>query len=185
MTWKGAPSNHGIGNCNDNGRLLFEFFTECQHAITNTIFQQKDRLNTTWMHPWSKHWNPLDYVHIRLRDLKNVLYMRVLPIAKCCTNHIFVRCKIKLQFKASHKKKGNYVKKLNVGSLLREDVKAKFQADLLQNLIISPCKDVPTPDTLWDNLMSAILKTSADVFRHTKKKIGIGLMKMKKKFQTC
>ncbi|KAJ7427538.1 craniofacial development protein 2-like protein [Willisornis vidua] len=53
--WKGVLSKHGFQNCNNNGRLLLEFCAEQQFTITNTIFQQKDSLKTTWMHPQSKH----------------------------------------------------------------------------------------------------------------------------------
>ena len=59
--------------------------------------------------------------------------------------------------------------KLNVGSLCRDDVKVMFQADIQQKLIISPCNDDPNPDTLWDDLKSAILKTIADVLGYTNK----------------
>ena len=45
----------GLWNCNDNGRLLPEFCTEQQLLITNILFQQRDRLKTTWMHPRSLH----------------------------------------------------------------------------------------------------------------------------------
>ena len=39
--WKGVRvlGKHGIGNCNDNGHLLLEFFAELQITITNTIFE--------------------------------------------------------------------------------------------------------------------------------------------------
>ena len=47
-------------------------------------------------------------------------------------------------------------------------MKAKYQVDLQQKLIISPCNDDPTPDTLWGNLKSAIMKTSAEVLGYTK-----------------
>ena len=38
-TWKGILGRHGVGNCNDNKRLLLEFCTEQQLVITNIIFQ--------------------------------------------------------------------------------------------------------------------------------------------------
>ncbi|CAI9715341.1 Hypothetical predicted protein [Octopus vulgaris] len=146
--WKEFLGRHGIGGCNDNGLLLLEFCTEHQLAITNTIFQQKDRLKTTWMHPRSKHWHLLDYVLVRQRDLKDVLHTRVMPRAECHTDHRLVGCKLKLQFKPKPKKKSNPIKKLNVDSLCREEVKIKFQVNLQQRLDESPCTDDTTIDTL-------------------------------------
>ena len=54
-----------------------------------------------------------------------------------------------------------------VGSLCLEEVKAMFQAVSQQKLIISPCIDDPTPNTMWDNLKSGKQKTSADVLEGT------------------
>ncbi|KAJ7425365.1 craniofacial development protein 2-like protein [Willisornis vidua] len=48
--WKRVLGKRGVGNCNDNGRLLREFCAEQQLTITNTIFQQKDSLKAAWMH---------------------------------------------------------------------------------------------------------------------------------------
>ena len=65
QAWQGVLGRHGVGNCNDNGRLLLELCAEHQLVITNTTFQQKDSPKTTWMHPRSKHWHLLDYVLVR------------------------------------------------------------------------------------------------------------------------
>ena len=103
---KGILGRHGVGNCNNNGRLLLEFCMEQQLVITNTIFQQKDSLKTTWMHPRSKHWHLIDYVLARQRDLKDILHTRVMPSAECHTDHRLVHCKLKLHFKPKPRKGG-------------------------------------------------------------------------------
>ena len=117
VTWKGILGRHGVGNCKDNGRLLLEFCTEQQLVITNTIFQQKDSLKTTWMHPRSKHWHLIDYVLARQRDLKDIRHTRVMPSAECHTDHRLVRCKLKLHFKPKPRKGGPPKKKFKLSKL--------------------------------------------------------------------
>uniref|UniRef100_A0A0L8FII4 Endonuclease/exonuclease/phosphatase domain-containing protein n=1 Tax=Octopus bimaculoides TaxID=37653 RepID=A0A0L8FII4_OCTBM len=158
--WKGLFGRH---RC-----LLLEFCTEHQLAITNKTYQQKDCLKTTSRHPRSKHWHLLDYVLVRQWDLKDVLHTRVMPSAECHTDHRLVCCKPKLQLKPKPKKKGNTVKKLSIGSLCQEEMKVKFQAELQKKLDESPRTDDTTTDILWENLKSAILKTSEEVLGHTK-----------------
>lgn len=92
---KGVLGRRGIGNCNDNGRLLLEVCRE--HQFTNVTFQQRDSLKTTWMHPRSKQWHLLDYVLVRQRDQKDALHTTLMPTTECQTDHRLVRCKLKLQ----------------------------------------------------------------------------------------
>ena len=78
-TWPGVLGRHGIGNCNDNGLLLIELCAEHALAITNTVFQKKARLKTTWRQPHSKDWHLLDYIVARQKDAKDVQHTRVIP----------------------------------------------------------------------------------------------------------
>ena len=77
--------------------------------ITNTVFQQRNQLKATWMHPRSKHWHLLDYVIVRRSDRLDVH----LTGAECWTDHRLVRSTVRLEIRPpvrKHKPK----KKLNV-----------------------------------------------------------------------
>ena len=110
--WKRVIGKHGVGNCNDNWRLLFEFSVELQLSILNTIFQQRGSLKTTWMHPRSKHWHLLDYVLVRQRGLKDALHTRVMLSAEYQTDHRLVRCMLRLYLKFKPRRGGAPCKKV-------------------------------------------------------------------------
>ncbi|XP_063615913.1 uncharacterized protein LOC134789136 [Penaeus indicus] len=159
--WKGVLGRHGVGNCTDNGRLLLEFCTEQQLVITNTIFQQKDRLKTTWMHPRSKHWHLIDYILVR---------QKVMPSAECRTDHRLVRCQFRMHLTPKPRKGGPPTKKFDLKKLQSAEVKADFQAGLQSKLEIIDCPEDPSPETLWDQLKTAILQTSEEVLGFTTKR---------------
>ena len=141
--WKGVLGRHGIGNCNDNGRLLLEFCSEHQLVITNTLFQQKDWFKATWRHPRSKHWHLLNYVLTQQHDTRDVLHARVMPSADCYTNHRLIRCKVAFTFKSQLKNKGPQTKKLQVHKFRDPKVKTNFQVMLEKRL---HCVTVAVPE---------------------------------------
>ena len=164
-SWKGVLGRHGVGNYNDNGRLLLELCTEEQFVITNTIFYQKDGLKTTWIHPQSKHWILIDYVLVYKHDLKDIIHTKVMPSAECHTDHRLVHCKLRLHFKPEQPKK-----KFNLNKLQLADVRDDFQAGLPSKFENSDCQEDTSPESLWEQLKSAILQTSEEVPRFTTKK---------------
>ena len=168
--WKGVLGKHGVGNCNDNGRLLLEFCAELEFTITNTIFQQKNSLKTTWMHHRSKHWHLIDYVLVCQRDLKDVSHTRVMPSAECHTDHRLVRCKLSLHFKPQAKTRGAPQRKLKISSLQSAEVKADFQANLQSRLDDPNSSTDLSPEEFWEHLKSSIQQSSEEVLGFSTKK---------------
>ena len=84
--WKGVLGRYGLGNCNNNGRLLLQFGSQHQLTITNTLLQQQDPFKTTWRLPRSKHWHLLDYilVHQRCRAHQSHAQRRLLHRPQTC-----------------------------------------------------------------------------------------------------
>ncbi|GFS23812.1 hypothetical protein ElyMa_005142200 [Elysia marginata] len=107
-----------------------------------------------------------------------------MPSAECSNDHRLVRCKLNLQFKPKSKGKGKPLKKINVSKLSTEENLATFQAHLEKNLNALPDLDNPTPENIWDNLKSSILKSSEVTLGYTKMLPDTGLMKITKKFRT-
>ena len=168
--WKGVLGKHGVGNCNENGRLLLEVCAEKQFTITNTIFQQKNSVKTTWMHPRSKNWHLIDYVLVRQRDIQDVCHTRVMPSAECYTDHRLVRCKLRLLFKPKPRKGGPPKKKFKVGCFQSAERTADFQAGLQLRLVDSSCQVDPPLETLWVHLKTAISQTAEEVLGYTTRK---------------
>ena len=166
--WQGVIGKHGVGNRNESGLLLLEFCTELQLSITNTLFQQKNSLKTSWMHPRSKHWHLIDYILVRQRDVRDVLHTRVMPSAECHTDHRLVRCKVALQFKPTVRKGSIRQKKFRLDALRSETVRAEYQSNLQAKLV--DLNHLVDPSTLWNELKTAILQTSSEVLGYTRKK---------------
>ncbi|KAJ4927753.1 hypothetical protein JOQ06_015555 [Pogonophryne albipinna] len=90
--WRGTLGREGVGNTNSNGILLLTKCSEHNLVITNTLFRQKTKFKTSWMHPRSKLWHLIDYVIVRSKDRRDVLNTRAMTSADdCWTDHRLIR----------------------------------------------------------------------------------------------
>ena len=72
QAWQNAIGKHGVRKCNSNGLLLLRMCAPHDLAITNTMFRPPTHNKTSWMHPRSRHWHPIDYVITRAKDRRDV-----------------------------------------------------------------------------------------------------------------
>ena len=56
-------------------------------------------LETTRMHPRSKHWHLIDYIITRQQDMKDILITRVLRGPECWTNHCLLRSLVRFNIR--------------------------------------------------------------------------------------
>ena len=83
QAWEKVIGRHGIGKENSNSTRLLSLCTAHKLVITNTMFQQRDSRKVSWMHPRSRHWNLLDCVIVRQRDIADVNLTRSLRGSTC------------------------------------------------------------------------------------------------------
>ena len=103
-------------------------------------------------------------------DLKDIIHTKVMPSTECHTNHHLMRCKLRLHFKPKRRKGSFPKKKFNLNKLQSAKVKTDFQVGLQSKFENSECPDDTSPETLWDQLESAILQTSEEFLGFTTKK---------------
>lgn len=146
VAWKRVLGRHDIGKYKDNGT-----FCSSSALRTNAASQtQSSTKKISWTQPGCTIGPSIvTFRSTCLRDLKWVLHTRVMPSAKCLTDYYLVCCKLKLQSKPKPKTKSDPV----VECLFLDEAKAKFQAALERKLFVDS-----TPDIMWKNLKSVILK---------------------------
>ena len=131
LNWEDVIGRHGVGRENSNGTLLLSLCSRKNLIITNTLFQQKNRHKTTWMHPGTKQWHMIDYVITRQRDVRDVLHTRAMCGSCTWSDHRLVKCKLSLIIRSSrHRSRLKPAKKLNLDRLQSVECRAALQAKL-------------------------------------------------------
>lgn len=102
---------------------LLQVCVELDLFIASTMFRQKDKFKTTWMHPGSKQWHLINYVLVRRGDVQHLRQVRAKSGADCRTEHRLVRAKAYFVIKPRVRAKGVILpKRLNVGRIKDENV---------------------------------------------------------------
>ncbi|XP_042591969.1 uncharacterized protein LOC109084930 [Cyprinus carpio] len=163
MVWSKVIGQHGVGKMNRNGLRLLSLCAEHQLVITNTIFQMKNRLKTTWQHPRSKHWHLLDYVIVRQKDRRDVLTTRVMRGAECWTDHLMVRSKLLMSIQPRVPRRAPN-KKLNCTALNNLTIKDNLRWLLAENLNM-----IPEESADWPALRQAIHNAASEALGQSRK----------------
>lgn len=161
--WKGVLGRHGIGQANSNGMRLLTLCSEHNLTITNTIFQQKTKYKTSWMHPRSKHWHLIDYVIVRRCDIKDVLMCRAMRGAECWTDHRMIMAKVHMSVRPPIRKHGASGRRLDCARLKDTSTRNEFRCSLAEKLeelelILSGGNDT---DQQWTTISSALHEAAA------------------------
>lgn len=169
LTWNGVIGKDGIGNCNDNGRLLLSTCTEHGLTVTNTLFRQRDRQKTSWRHPRSAHWHLIDYIIVKQKDKKDVFITKAVTGSDACwTDHRLIMSKINFNIAYKHRKsKKKTHAKFNTVTLTDSEQRQRFQDRLTEN-IADTRRD--SADVLWMDLSQKITETCKEELGVQKRK---------------
>lgn len=171
-TWGGVIGNHGIGNVNSNGLRLLNLCAEHDLTITNTVFQQKNKYKTSWMHPRSKHWHLIDYIIVRSTDLKDVLLTRAMRGAECWTDHRMIMSKLKLQIRPPIRRQRSGKKKLNCAALKHDGSRNALRRSIAQKLTdAEPLLSAEaTVNDKWTSISSLLYAAAVDAMGYKGKR---------------
>ena len=179
QTWEGVIGSEGVGKC--NGLLLLRKCAEHELRITNTVFRLPTRRKTSWMHPRSKHWHPIDYVIVRRKDRQDVRVTKTMCGADYWTNHMLVVSKPNLRIQPVRRPQGKKMpKKLDASKLKQDSKRQAFVNDLCSRLdaLEHSSEDV---DESWTVFRDTVHSSAMDSLGLVSRKYQDCLMRMTKK----
>ncbi|KAJ4935851.1 hypothetical protein JOQ06_017378, partial [Pogonophryne albipinna] len=170
--WSGVLGRHGVGQVNANGLRLLNLCSEHNLTITNTIFQQKAKYKTSWMHPRSKHWHLIDYVIVRRSDIRDVHITRAMRGAECWTDHRLIMAKVHMKVRPPLRLQGARRRRLDCTRLENPDARNEFRCSLAEKLggiELSLSSSENTMDQKWNSISSALYEAAAQTIGYKSK----------------
>jgi hypothetical protein len=158
--WGRTLGKHGIGEENENGSMLLHFCKENKMVITNSHFIHKKCRKVTWRSADGRTENLIDYVIIKMKDLRCVLNTRAYKAAELDgTDHSLVVSELKLKIPRAKRVGGP---RLAVEGLINdESTRGKFEMEV-RNRFETLVDEVGDPkeefDRMKDNLNEAASK---------------------------
>ena len=89
----------GLGEQNEAGQRLVEFFQENTLIIANTLVQQHKRRLYTWISPNGPHQNHTDYILCSQRWRSSIQSEKTRQGVNCGSDHELIIDKFRLKFK--------------------------------------------------------------------------------------
>ena len=170
-TWSNVIGRNDVGKCNSNGLLLLQSCAEYGLLITNTLFHLHTHNKTPSMQPHFKHWDLMDFVITRWRNLQDVRVTKALCGAECWTDHRLIITKLNVHIQPIHQPQGKRVpKRFNIFSKLQFlPVRQLLYEDLKQKLLELKMSETDVKlnwNALKDLLYSIALHHFSHMYKH-------------------
>ena len=146
---------------NDNGQRLLELCTRHDLCITNTLFDIRPHLKTSWRHPRSKLWHQLDLIITKTDNRKHVKLTRTYHSADCDTDHSLVACTIRAQPKKFHRAKPPGNQRINSLRVADPKLAEEYSQKLQETL---PGHTEGTIEEKWATLQDTIYSQAKATF---------------------
>jgi len=122
-----AVGLYGLGETNEAGEQLEDFFLEHELAVANTMFKQRPRRLYTWTCPDGNTQNQIDYISIAQRWKTSLMNCRTYSGADCDTDHQLLVTTLKVRLGKSQRQ--HSILPLNLEEL-KEDKAVQFAAEV-------------------------------------------------------
>ena len=169
--WPTVLGRHGVGKCNTNGELLLAMCSEFELLITNTVFKQKEKYKTTWMHPRSKHWHMIDYIITRQRDKMDIHSTKVMRGANCWTDHQLLRSKVAFALRPKCRRQGTTLpNRLNTDQLRVNRHRINLEQEMDNAMTDWRVQEGMGVNQVWASLSQVVYKTANNVLGKLERK---------------